>query len=287
MSTILINSTNLAKQNNPLQNKFEYKIPSDTTFFDGTTVSLANFSIYNSFYNISSNLGNNTFRYVWNIDTPTTHNITIPDGFYDIAGINYFIQYTMLSNNHYMIDSNGDFVYFIELVINNTAYATNLRFSQIPTSAEATTLSWTQPISPGWVFPASDSKTPEFIIGEEFGQLFGFAAGTFPSIVTDDITIQSSLNGRLQNVNSIIITTNLIDSPMSKIRNLLDSINLTVEYGKILQYKASMNNDQLVYPGGYSTIVISLFNEKMQPLNVIDIEGFLMTLIIKTPPKKA
>ena len=63
--------------------------------------------MYYSWYNISENLGNDTFSYVWRSGTSTsnTYIITIPDGLYEIADLNTFFQSKMIENGHNLIDA--------------------------------------------------------------------------------------------------------------------------------------------------------------------------------------
>lgn len=280
MDSIIINSTNLRPNNTQYNNIFEYTFPSNVNFKNGDTVALAGMSIYNSFFNIRSSLGNNVYTYNWNADTETTHNVTIPDGFYDIPALNYYFQFEMIQNDHYLIDENGDYVYFMELVLNNTAYGVDFKFTPIPTSVEATALNYTQPVGATWTYP-STKKTPEIILNSSFGKLFGFLSGTYPSVTSDSVTVASSESGAIQQVNSIIITCNLINSPYSNPSNILGSVNLNSAYGSLLQYEASYSVDSLIFPGNYKKIQIALHDQDLNPIKVNDVEGFLMRLVIK------
>lgn len=279
MDSIIINSTNL-RPNNMYNNVYEYTFPTNVNFKEGDTVSLSSLSLYNSFFNIKSSLGNNKYTYVWNASTITTHNITIPDGFYDVPTLNYFFQFQMVSNSHYMIDANGDNVYFFELMLDTTSYGTDLKFYPIPTSAEATTLGYTLPISATWVLPTTH-KTPELILSQSFGELFGYETGTYPNDTSNFITVDSTLSGKIQQINSIIVTCNLVNSPYANPSHIVGSVNLTARYGSLLQYDAPYSIDQNIFPSNYKSIVITLYDQNMNNLPIKDVEGFLIRLVIK------
>ena len=77
MKTIIINSTNYVAGSG---NEFVYTFPSSVKFADGDQVGLQSIAIYNSTFNVSSSLGNNTITLAWNAATPTSYTFTIPDG---------------------------------------------------------------------------------------------------------------------------------------------------------------------------------------------------------------
>jgi len=246
MDSIIFNSTNLRANNTTYNNIFEYQFPNNVTFKDGDTVALASLSIYNSFFNIRSALGNNVYTYNWNALVETSHSITIPDGFYDIPSLNYYLQFEMIQNDHYLIDSAGDYVYYMELVLNSTVYGTQFKFTPIPTSSEATTLGYSQPAGASWTYPAT-AKCPEIVINTGFGALFGFEPNTYPSVTSAFISVSSTLSGAIQQVNSLIVTCNLVNSPFSNPGNILSSVNLSSSYGSLLQYEASYSVNQNIF----------------------------------------
>lgn len=143
-------------------------------------VSVSNISFYNSTFNITSSYGNNKIVLSW---LGTNYNITFPDGYYSANDISSFIQDFCVKNTLYMIDSATlKYVYFLELVTNSVRYAIQVNIYPIPTSAQATTLGYTQPSGATWSFPATAS-TPQMVINSAFGSLIGQEAGTYPSSV--------------------------------------------------------------------------------------------------------
>lgn len=279
MDQIILNTTSLRKGNNQFKNIYDYQFPNNINFKDGDSIGLASLSMYNSFFNIRSALGNNTFSYVWNAATPTTHNITLDDGFYDIASLNYKIQYEMILNDHYMIDSAGDYVYYIELVLNSVVNGTRFNFTPIPNSSEATALSYTQPSGSSWVLPTV-KKCAEIIISSSFGVLFGFESGTYPSVTSDFIVVKNTLSGEIQQVNSIFLTCNLVNSPISNPPNIIGAIPLKSSFGSLIQYESSERVHQKIFPGNYKNLTITLYDQSMNPLVINDTEGFVLTLVV-------
>jgi hypothetical protein len=136
-------------------NTFAYNFGRTIWTSSDTKVSLSNFSVPFSWYNISKALQNNLIGYTWfdgnTYTTPGTYGgiqepifpaapdywgrffpLTIPDGYYDIPALNAFLQFSMIQNGHYMIDNNNNYVYFLELVENPTSYRVQVNSYQLP-----------------------------------------------------------------------------------------------------------------------------------------------------------
>lgn len=64
---------------------------------------LYQYSIYNSTYNYSSKLGNNTYSVKW-IDG-ITYNYTIPDGYYSFDQLNSVLKYNMIKDSMYLVST--------------------------------------------------------------------------------------------------------------------------------------------------------------------------------------
>jgi len=133
-------------------NRYSYKFPSPIKLTN-CSVSLYQFNMYNSTYNISSTLGNNTYSINW---LGTTYNFTISDGCYDLNQLNSSFQFDMLSNNLYVISSsNSQYVYFFDVQTNSIQYKCQLDIFYIPTSSQASTLGYSLPSGASWTFPSN------------------------------------------------------------------------------------------------------------------------------------
>jgi hypothetical protein len=98
-----------------------------------------------------------------------------------IKDINAYMQSIMVANNHYLIDGAGDYVYLLEMVINQALYAVQVNNYIISTTI-ATTNGWTLPAGATWVLP-TNPILPYLVIlaGNNFGELIGFEAGQYPA----------------------------------------------------------------------------------------------------------
>jgi len=278
-NTIYINSSNV-QANNTNKNVFEYTLPTSANFVEGDTVSLTSVNMYNSFFNIRASLGNNQYSYVWPADN-VTYYVTIDDGFHDIEGINYYFQYEFIKHGHYMVDENGDNVYFMELLLNPSAYGTNIKFTPLPTAVEAVPLNWSIPVGEVWTLPVT-AKTLTLTFATGFGLLFGYEPGTYPSVTTDFITTSSTLTGAIQQVSTLIFTTNIVNNSYSNPSNTLASMNLNASYGNIMSFMPNYNIEQSIFPGNYRKIVVSIYDQNFNPATINDLDSLIIALTIKT-----
>ena len=95
--------------------------------------------MYNNTLNITEERGNNLISFIWSVGSPTTYTWTIPDGYYSVNDLNYYIQNQCISNTLYCI-SGTNFVYFLELETNPVRYSIQLSSFPIPTATNATAL---------------------------------------------------------------------------------------------------------------------------------------------------
>jgi hypothetical protein len=118
--------------------------------------------------------------------TPTTQwfNCTIPDGYYTVASLNYFIQSQFIKNGLYMVpsaSSNSSTInlYFLECIQNPTAYALQLNAFSLPSYAtyidSVNQYGYTVPSGAGWL-PAYSKQNPQIILGSGLMVFFGYSS---------------------------------------------------------------------------------------------------------------
>jgi len=123
--------------------------------------------------------GNNTFNYIWLDATETT--ITIPDGNYNIGELNDYFKSKLIINKHYIRDTtNTIFIHLFNFVFDS---ATNRIQIQCAAASQAIFPSprYLIPVGATWTIPAT-AKVPSIkILPNNFQNVFGFVAGTYPS----------------------------------------------------------------------------------------------------------
>jgi len=171
MFVISLNSSNVI--NDGYNNKLLYNFPSTVNLKD-KYVALSNVSLYYSWFNITTTLGNNTLIYNWiSGSTTTEYTIVIPDGLYEIANLNTYFQSIMIVNGTYWVD-NGNNYFPFEIIVNPSRYAVQLNTYYVSSSAYPTA---TAP-SAGWPSSGHEFNTV-VVFPQNFNQIVGYI-GTLP-----------------------------------------------------------------------------------------------------------
>lgn len=284
MKTLIINSNNVIS--NSYNDTYTYKFPLGSIAFKNDQVAVSQVNMYYSWPNITSGstggqYNNNSFGYYW-IDG-TLYTVTMPDGYYAITDINAYFQSVMVSNGHYLIDDLGNFIYYLELIINQTYYACQIDCFNVPTSAQATTLKYTQPSNATWDFPSS-SVTPQFYVpsNNNFGLVIGFSSGIYPSTTQSTSYSITSNNGvpEVSPVSSLILECTLLNNPYSIPSTLLYSFAPNVSYGEQIQINVPTHSWVDIADGQYNEFTITFKDQNLNRIQILD-SNVVILLTIK------
>ena len=225
MSFILtLNSANVSNTNT--NTTFTYKFINGSFTCKDYEMCISSITLPYSFFNVSSYYNNKTFSLIFpTAATTITYSIVLPDGFYTITDINSYIQQQCVSNGAYLVDSSGNYVYFIQMVYNATYYAVQLLYYSVPTSIGT----YTRPSSGlystvGTGLPTT-AYTPQLVLAStgSIRTIMGFAAGTFPSTQTTTTSnALSTLTPIGSTVNSIIMQCSLISNRCTVPSDIID-----------------------------------------------------------------
>lgn len=161
ISSIFINKalcTNVGNGNNTFVFTFQRNV--QTT--DSSRISVSNFSVPYSWFNVTAALRNNQYKYVWydgnsgstDFPAPTqpggavgvnggsVFTVTMPNGNYDVTTLNAYLQFAMIQNGHYLVDQNGNYVYFLEWEYNISLYRIQFNSFRLPNALPA---GWSNP----------------------------------------------------------------------------------------------------------------------------------------------
>ena len=174
-------------------------------------VALSNLFIYYSWRNITSTYGNNTCSYTFN---SVVYPVTFPNGNYSYDDMTGYLRLVMFQNGHYLINENGEYVYYISLLTNSVYYSCTITTTVIPASLPS-----------GWTNPAGISlsgTTPTFnITNTSFGTLIGF--NTIASYPTTPQTSTKQFNSivipQISPVTSINVNSNMVNNSRFNVRN--------------------------------------------------------------------
>lgn len=270
---LILNSSNVSPFN---KNTFIYNF-SDGAFQinESNYLCVSDITIPYSWYNISSQLNNNTFNFIdW---LGVSHSIVIPNGFYTISDINGFLDTYFLNSGMYLINDQQQAVVYIYLYQNPTYYANQILLYSVPTSLPT---GWS--LGDGWIgFPSTPTTPTLQILNNNFQDYIGFSAGNYGGGSVD----QSFLSNIVPNttpVNSIIIQCNLVknDAGGGGVSNILDTFPITSQFGANINYSPPFEKFMKLNPGRYNSLSITFLDNNLNNLPMID-TNVTISLLLK------
>lgn len=194
MRTIVLTSNNLVQDGQ--NNKLVYQFP-NSILFKNTYVALQSASLYYSWFNISSALGNNvlSFNFPNTSGAMVTRTITFPDGIYEISDLNAYFQFYCLENGYYYttpVLAGGQNVFYMTLEVNLSRYAIQINAYTTPNSGAGGNPDGLIPAF-GTAIPAT-SQTLQPIIVPNFNVTVGWPTGSWTgrNFANDGIVVNTT-----------------------------------------------------------------------------------------------
>lgn len=277
VATIVLNSSNIINPNNG-NNTLVYPFPNSVSF-PHHEIAIQSVSMYYSWANISSALGNNTFTYNMNNGKATVV-VVIPDGLYEITTINEFFQSVMIANGDYLINNSGLNVYYAEMVVNPTLYAVQVNTFPIPT-----TNPYTSTPPSGWVFPGTANHQPTLTFPAQFSSIIGFAPGfaTAGDGSATNYSVVSTTAPQVQPNPNVYLAISNIANPYAVPSSIIYAIAPNVDFGsQIIEVPPQFAWNSLLQ-GTYAEIRLQILGTDFQPLPILDPN---MTILLAIRNKK-
>lgn len=271
--TLVLNSKNVIGSNN---NIFQYQFLNGFKIGDNAEISVSAAQIPYSWYNVSYFYQNTKFNLIFPTGATTaTLNITIPDGFYTVNDLQSYIEQVCITNNYYLINTAGNYVYYVNLSYNISAYKIQLISSLVPTTLP---VGWT---NPGWTLPTV-TRCPQFVVLDNFfGKLIGFNIGTYPTTTTSNFSKVSDYTPLGSNVNSIVLRCNLVSNPVTMPSDILDSFAISnASFGSNINYQPAFQKWVKLSSGIFQNLSITLQDELFNDIKILD-PNSVITLIIR------
>lgn len=264
-----------------------YVFPSSVSF-SNHAIALVSAQMYYSWNNIGDQqyLLNNTFSYTWKVAAATsTITITIPNGIYEIADINNYLQFIMIKNGHYLIDSAGLNVYYAEFLVSANRYAININTFPVPTSLPTGYTAPVANVSAGYAaWPGYPTTTfnPSIVLPSNFNKIMGYTANyTTPQNdgVGTNLSFFSSTAPQVQPNPTLFLSCSNIQNIYSNPSGIIYSITPTVAVGEqvVTQVPEYAWSD---LSGTTNQLTFTLRGANQAILNILD-PTMVFTLIIK------
>jgi len=253
-SLININSTHLVS--NGFNNRFEYQFSNTSLNLSNAEIAVSSIQMYNSHFNIDAQAYNNaSFRLLFLNSAPsdlqTFIDITLPDGYWEYSDINRYVQGIMKANGAYLIDDNGNDIFYFKISANSTFYACQIDTKPIPTA-----------LPTGWSLPPTGiysqnlpsfahSPTLRLLSNNNFNQIIGFRL-LYPDNETIIPTVNqdgtggvplvaaarlSTIPPQINPVSSYLVRCNLISNPFSQPSDILTTFTTQgTQAGQLINY---------------------------------------------------
>lgn len=290
MRVIILNSTNVVQDGD--NNKLVYRFP-NSVIFKKNSIAVSSVSMYYSWFNIMAAFNNNTFSYTWTVlGVTTTYTMVLPNGLYEIDQINAFMQYTMITNGHYLIDSTGANVYFAEMIVNASRYAVQLNTYLIPTSLPAT---YVQP--PLFAGYPTITQNPVITFPSKINEIFGYAAGFvsdanlanayvppvgslyISKLASGTLSYISTTSPNVQPNSSVYFSLSGINNPYSQPSSIIYALSPSGVPGSLITEKPPNFIWNKLIDGAYNELRLTFLGTNLQPLRINDSQITIMLSI--------
>lgn len=267
VNTIILKSDNITDTTK--NSTFEYQFPNSINF-KNMELALISASLYYTWFNISDELGNRTFSYQYVVGTTTnTRTITLDEGLYEISDINKALQFDFINAGLYLINADGDNVYYAEFLANTVLNSVDIITYAVPTSLPA---GFTQPGN--WVGYPTTTYNPNIRMASNFNEIVGYSA-TFESGLSSGVGTTLQYNStQAPNVNpnsSVLVECNLIDNPFGNPAGIIFAIVPNVGVGSLISVNPPEYAFNKIKDGVYNNLRIRLLNkDTLQPLTIQD-----------------
>lgn len=263
--------------NDGFNNKMQYTFPSGSIQCRNSSLALETIDMFFSWYNITSDYNNNSFQIIFPTSTtPDTYTVTITDGYYNVDALNAFLEQFLVSNNLYLVNDAGKYIYYLQIIENPSAYAVQLVSYPVPTSLPS---GWSNP--GGMTFPATAS-TPQFVItANNFTTLSGFTAGTYPTAMqTSTYSINSQIAPQLNPISSIIVLCSMVNNNVNTNPSVFGVFTPSVgTFGSLVSYKPNNLIFVPVRDASYNTIQLTFVDQNYNQIKILDKNTTAMLLL--------
>jgi hypothetical protein len=287
-------------------NQLVYTFPNSVSF-PNHLIAVQSVNMYYSWANINvSPLNNYQFSFTWtSAGVLTTYTLSVPDGLYEVADLNYFLQYEMRKRGMYLINAGGQPVYYAEFIVNPNRYSVQINTFPVPTNASFTFAAgvWTGNAGTayaGWTSPVADiagglatfagfpsaAITPVITLIGNFAALFGYVAGyATTTSATLNLSFNSSTSPNIQPNSSLYLSISNISNKYANPSSIIYNVTPNVGFGEQIQERPPEFGWNKLLEGTYNQLRVQLLGHNFAPVQVLD-PNMTIVLVIKEDMEK-
>lgn len=256
---------------------FQYRFGRNVDF-NNMDIALGSASLFYSWRNITAAKNNHQFQIIH--PTSTTDEvltITIADGGYEIADINNYLRWYLITNGYYIYNNTtGEQTVYCELRVNASTYSVEFVSYPMPTS-----LPTGYTAGSAITFPATTLAPQLTVLDNNFGTLIGYEAGDFPATQQIVLTTTSSTQTpQLSDVINVLLNLDVVSNPFSPSSFVIHSISpANTQYGRLITDNPNELSFVPCQPCGRDSITLSFTNQNGLALDMIDYDITIKLLL--------
>jgi hypothetical protein len=284
--TLVLNSSNVVSGTN--NNTYQYKFILGSLKLKDYEMAISSFVLPYSWFNVTQLYNNRTINFLFPTGATTTAlNINLPEGFYTVSDIQNYIYLQCINAGLYLIDSNGNYVIYVNIYSNPTYYANTIILSQVPTTLPtgySYATSGTYSVAGGLPTVAG---TPSCSFGATGSLciLLGFNAGQTLASAVSSFSTNSPNTPIGSTVNGVIVRCSMINNPVIVPSDVLDAVSISgATFGANINYNPSFQKWVEVSDGNYNQMTITLVDQNLSTLIARD-PNILLTLQFRPKQK--
>jgi hypothetical protein len=194
----------------------------------------------------------------------------------------------MVDNRIHSIDASGNNIFYLSMDPNSTVYGNQVLLKTIPTtlSAGVTSPTETSPSFPG--LPTGTARTPYIeILNNNFTKNLGYTAGNYGLSATTNQSFVSNITPKGSTVNNLVLKCSIVNNNTTNQSDIIDVFSIGAAsgqgvFGSNLNYTNDIEKWVRITPGTYNSIIITIVDENMQDIAILD-NNLLINFLIKTP----
>jgi hypothetical protein len=278
--TLILNSTNI--QPNSGNSSFTFPFTNGNFFVpDDSEICVTNVNIPYSNFNFNQQYNNQSFYFTWTVgSTLNQYLVTIPNSFQTIDSFNNFMELFCVNNGLYLINNQGQNVYYFNFSTNDNLYSVQSLFLLVPTSLPS---GWSQPSN--FAGYPSVSNTPGIVItNNNFGNFLGLNPNSYGNS-TSNVSQLSNKTVVATQVNNIIIRCSLVTNPIQNPSDVIDSFPINTTFASAITYKPQIAKYVKLKSGSFNQINFILVDDNFNNI-IFNDPNVLITFNIKCPIRK-
>jgi hypothetical protein len=302
VQTVVLNQSNVVPDGQ--NNKLVYNFPNSVAF-PNHEIAIQSVYMYYSWVNINNaSLNNNLFYLYWptnryagngtTFQTAGAIAVDIPDGLYEIATLNQYLQWFSIKNGYYLINDAGENVYYWEFIVNPSLYAIQLNLYPVPTALPA---NWIAPTASAVLgtaafagFPTT-AWTPQVYLpfapgtgspSDNFYKIIGFAPGkAYPAAAsTSNYSIVSTTSPQVQPNPVVFLALSNIENNYATPSSIIGVVSPQVGFGELIQQEPPQFAWNKLLPGTYNSLRLSFVGTDKSQIQILDPQ-MTITLVIR------